>query len=349
MREKRFALIAIMTALVSVQAVGKLSLKKMVDSSPISIESEKSESESKTEESKPTEVADKSADTKESQGSAALGESREDIAFNENKENLLNCGTFLKKFVEANNAKAATMFADAPVVINLAKETYANLEAAIPKPFSSYQKKNSEAQKIYFGTKMSHLKTNITKAEDRLEGIKTSMLKRIERDVEWMGTPEARLKVVVKTMANINESFAVLEKHWKDDSAVADAKSRLIPQAEKSYEKLQKQVAGNRMPATAYQGADRAKLEGDLSAAYKAVYSSNAVLKVVITDSKWVDKTEYNLTNQTWEDVSYLNAHVAVEKDPCTVYVMSFKKNSDKVIKVHGSSTNYPVLRKNIK
>jgi len=90
------------------------------------------------------------------------------------------------------------------------------------------------------------------------------------------------------------------------------------------------QAGEKSMSKNAYRGSDRAALEKKIAAAYTDRYSTDTVLKVVITQSGWqaVKKVEngVKITNHL------ISAEVAVDSgDKATVWQLTFRKIGSRV------------------
>lgn len=272
----------------------------------------------------------------------------EDKAFAENVENLTNCYYYLKDFSDLNDSeKVINMAPTALSIIALAETTVSNLDAAIEIP-SQFQRRNENAQSIFYGSMMSWTKGYIKKAKDKIQGMKVELSKSIKRDVEWLAMPEADFKYAPGAMEKISKSFDLLDKFFPGDKDVEALKKSEQPKAKKNYDKLLAKVASSRMPAAKMTDAG---LEASLKAAYIERYTDADVKRVVIVDSGWVTKTELKDDNQTmrWVTSQYISAQVAVVKGSAgTVYPVTFRKTADGKIECASFGVSYPILPANI-
>jgi len=271
--------------------------------------------------------------------------------FDENKENLLQSYDFLTKFNAANGYDVVEYTNSVSSVMKLAENTIANLKKNIT-DISEFEKSNSEAKEMHLNSKIGWLETALEKAKDKFGGIKTSMLKDIEDDVEWLGSTEASLQYASPVMDKLDNMFKTLDNLFPGDNDVNASKKVNLPKAKSNYDKLMKQVAQNRMEASKYAGSNKAELEKRLAAAYTKRYPQDVVKRIVIVDPEWKQRTELKDNNQNlyWETANFIGVHVAVQKEKvCNVYIMTFKKsNKTGEIEPNSVGTNYPVLIENI-
>jgi len=308
-------------------------------------------SDKKTDDSKSSNDS-KSSKSKVVNVEASANNPAAEKAFNDNKENLKSCYDFLSQFNNTNDEKDVMDMANSVSnVMKLAESTISDLKKNIA-DISEFEKSNSEAKEMHLKSKIGWLETAIEKAKDKFGGIKSSLLRSIVSDVEWLAMPEATAQFASSTMDQITQKFALLDKLYPGDSDVDASRKTNLPKAKANYDKLMKQLAQNRMPASKYSGDNKAELEKKISAAYTKRYPGEVVKRVVIIDSGWKEKTELkdDNTKAYWQTSDYIGVHIAILKNKsCNVFIMTFRKDKKTgEIEAHSVGTSYTVLVENI-
>jgi hypothetical protein len=273
--------------------------------------------------------------------------------FNDNKDNLQASLKALQDFAGKNDAMEQRDGAgEAGDYIKLAEATLGNLRSGIIEGIDEFQANYSEAKSFLLKGKMGQLDTAIEKANDALSGVRKTLLRDIESEVEWLSSTHASAQNAPKAIESINNYYALLNKLWKDDAEINAHKEKNIPLAKASYDRVMKQTAKNTMPKSAYTGADKAALEKSIVDAYKERYASDQVARVVIVSANWQQQTEVVDDNVKRYIKTYLviSAHVAVKHgDMANVFVLTFRKPKDGgKLELGGVGNSYPVLMKNI-
>jgi hypothetical protein len=273
--------------------------------------------------------------------------------FNDNKENLKNSLEILRKFTGTQDASAQREMAEqASDYVKLGEATLKNFKTGIIEGVEEFEANYAEAKNFRLKSNIGFLETYIEKTKDAMSGVRTSLLKSVISDVEWLGSPEANAQYASKALENINNVYAALDKIWKNDSEIKAHKDKNIPLAKKNYDKIMKQADKNRMPKSVYSGGDKAALEKKIAAAYKERYAQDQVVRVVITSPNWQEKTEVGDDNVKLYIKSYLtiSAHVAVKKgEVANVFALSFRKpKSGGNLELGGVGNSYPITMKNI-
>jgi hypothetical protein len=272
--------------------------------------------------------------------------------FEDNKDMLRESYEFFQKFTGTQDSdEMMSMAESASDYIKIADKTLANLKNGIKEGIEEFESKYADAKKFRLKSNIGYTETYLEKAKDKLGGVRKSYLKKIESNVDWLGMSEASAQVAPKAMEEINASYAALEKIWGKDSEVAAHKTKYTPIAQKRYDALMKKAESNTMPKSKYTGGDKAALEKAIAEAYKKRYPDE-VVRVVITDPNWREKTEIADDNVKLSVVTYnyISAHVAVKKGTvATVFAMSFRKNKKGgALEIGGTGNSYPVMMSNI-
>ena len=286
-------------------------------------------------------------------GGAGVANPRSIQVFNDNKDNLQTSLKALQDFAAKHDAMEQRDGAgEAGDYIKLAEGTLGNLKSGIIEGVDEFQANYSEAKSFFLKGKMGQLETAIEKANDALSGVRKSLLRDVESEVEWLGSSHASAQNAPKAIESINNYYALLDKLWKDDAEINAHREKNIPVAKASYDRVMKQTAKNMMPKPAYASADKAALEKSIVEAYKERYASDQVARVVIVSATWQQQTEVVDDNVKRYIKTYLviSAHVAVKHgDVANVFVLTFRKPKEGgKLELGGVGNSYPVLMKNV-
>jgi hypothetical protein len=283
----------------------------------------------------------------------AFSDAKADEVFAKYKESVTNSYTYLKEFIALSGESLVKKAVEAFGVLEASEKMVAELTAAMPEGFPSYEKTNPGAKEISFAKMMSFLKNYIEKGRDKMAALRGSLLSSIKSNVTWLERGGATMTAAEK-LERVKYYFSVLDIIAKDDPKVAAAKKDYLPRAEAAYKAALAQIAELRMPADQYSGKDK----NEVIALFTALYQKRTDIKperIVIVNPDWIEQNELVVRDNVIyvEKYLYLTAHVAIKAEKeGMVYEVSFRKQKKGSgfgpEELYAFGVSYPILLANI-